>query len=642
MTKRVAPFGAWDSPIAAASLAAGIVRQSDVLVDGADVYWNEMRPAQAGRCVIVRWRDGTPADVIAAPFSARALVHEYGGRCVSVHEGSVVFSNFRDQALYRLDPGEAPVRLTTAGGLRFADPLHDAVAGRIVCVCEDHRHAEQEAVNTLVSVALDGSGDITTLAEGADFYSSPELSPDGAHLAWLSWDHPHMPWDSTRLWLAERDASGHFSAARWVAGGPGESIAQPRFSPDGVLTFVSDRTGWANLYRIESGQVRAVCPMEAEFARPQWLFGPSEYAYVSADVLVCAYKAAGVSHLARIEVASGALTPISSPYTAIREVRAAGEKVYLIAASPTAPAAVVELDLGSGDLTVMARSFRETNTPADVSVPEAISFRTGENEVAHAFFYRPTNAEFRGPPDTRPPCIVFSHGGPTSATTNEWRPGVQYWTSRGFAVVDVNYRGSTGYSRAYRERLYGNWGLLDVEDCVSAARFLVARGDVDEARLAIRGGSAGGYTTLMAVTFTDVFEAGASHYGVSDLVALAQETHKFESRYLDQLIGPYPEAEEIYLARSPLHFPGQIQCPMIFLQGLEDRAVPPVQAEKMVEVLMARGIPVAYMPFEGEQHGFRQAKNIRRSLESELYFYCRIFGLPLPAGVAPVEIANLG
>ena len=579
--------------------------------------------------------------MIAAPFSARALVHEYGGRCVSVHDGGVVFSNFRDQGLYRLDPGGAPIRLTEAEGLRFADPIHDTAVGRVVCVCEDHRHPGEEAVNTLVSVALDGTGEISTIAEGADFYSSPVLSPDGARLAWLSWDHPHMPWDSTRLWLAERDASGHFNAARCVAGAPGEAIGQPRFSPDGVLTFISDRTGWSNLYRIESGQVRALCPMEAEFAHPQWVFGPSEYAYLSAQFLVCAYKVSGVSHLARIEVATGALTPVPCSYTAIREVHGAGETLYLIAASPTEQAAIVELTLDGGPPRVLARSFREAIGSAHVSVPEAISFQTGEDEVAHAFFYRPINAHFCGPPGVRPPCIVLSHGGPTSATTNELRSSVQYWTSRGFAVVDVNYRGSTGYGRAYRERLYGRWGLLDVEDCVSAARFLIARGDIDGDRLAIRGGSAGGYTTLMAVTFTDIFKAGASHYGVSDLVALAQETHKFESRYLDQLIGPYPEAEEIYLARSPLNFPDQIACPMIFLQGLEDKAVPPVQAEKMVDALRARGIPVAYVPFEGEQHGFRQAKNIRRSLESELYFYCRIFGLPAPVGVAPVEIANL-
>ncbi len=641
MTKRVAPFGAWVSPITAESLAEGGVRQGAMLVQGSDVYWTELRPAEAGRYVLVRWRGGTKEDLIAAPWSARTLVHEYGGCCVSVHEDSVVFSNFADQALYRLDPGESPVQVTHVAGLRFADPTHDVTAGRLVCVCEDHRRAGHEAVTTLVSVALDGSGEIVTIAEGADFYSSPLLSPDGASLAWLSWDHPNMPWDSTRLWLAERDPAGGFGAARCVAGGPGESITQPRFSPDGVLTFISDRTGWSNLYRLESDETRAVCPMEAEFAHPQWAFGPSEYAYVSADVLICAYTASGVSHLARVDVASGVLTPVSTPYTAIRELRAAGEKIYLIASSPTEQAAVVELDLTSGHVTVVARSIRETTRVDYVSVAEAISFPTGEDEVAHAFFYQPQNADFCGPPEALPPCIVLSHGGPTSATSDGRRPEIQYWTSRGFAVVDVNYRGSTGYGRAYRERLYGNWGVLDVEDCASAARYLVARGAIDGARLAIRGGSAGGYTTLMSVTFTDMFRAGASHFGISDLVALTKHTHKFESRYLDQLIGPYPEAEATYLARSPLYCPDRIECPMIFLQGLEDKACPPAQSEKMVEVLKAHGIPVAYVSFEGEQHGFRQAKNIRRAFEAELYFYCRIFGLPLPEGVAPVEIANL-
>jgi len=641
MSKQVAPYGAWTSPIAAKSLADSNIRPSDIIVDGEDVLWIELRPREAGRYVLVRHRDGRREDLIEAPYSARTLAHEYGGRCVSAHQGDVIFSNFADQMLYRLTDGHAPTQITDTPGLRFADPVHDPKTGRVFCVCEDHRNVGTEAVSTLVSVALDGSGDIQTLARGDDFYSSPTLSPDGRHLAWLSWTHPNMPWDSTRLWLAYRDATGQFGDGRCVAGGPGESVVQPRFSPDGHLTFVSDRTGWGNLYRLEGETVRALQPMEAEFAHPQWHFGPADYGYLDVDTLVCAYKRNGTSTLARLDLPTGTLTPIDAPYSAIREVHPAGDAVFLIAASATEQAALVRRVLGSGETTVFARTSPNRLDPTFVSVPEAISFATGEGETAHAFFYRPVNANYVGPQGARPPCIVLSHGGPTSATTPEWRASVQYWTTRGFAVVDVNYRGSTGYGRAYRERLYGHWGLLDVEDCVSATRFLVDRGDIDPDRLAIRGGSAGGYTTLMAVTFTDVFKAGASHFGVSDLVALALETHKFESRYMDQLLGPYPAAEAVYLARSPLHFPDQIKCPMIFLQGLEDKAVPPVQAEKMVEALKVRNIPVAYVPFAGEQHGFRKAENIQRALEAELYFYCRIFELPAPAGVEPVPIFNL-
>lgn len=638
MTKRVAAFGAWDSPISAESLAAHSVRLGGVELDGEDVYWTERRPAEQGRYVVVRQRQGAREDVLLPPHGARTLVHEYGGRCMTVVDGTLYFSNFDDQGLYRQRPGQPPEPVAQVDGLRFADPVLDARSGQLICVCEDHREAGKEAVNSLVAVALDGSGAITTIAAGADFYSSPVLSPDGQRLAWISWTHPKMPWDSTRLWVAERGEGGQFHGGTAIAGGAEESVLQPRFSPDGVLTFLSDRTGWSNLYRWQDGTARAVCPMAAEVGQPHWGFGNAAYGYVSAEVLVCSYWADGVAHLARIHLQSGTLTPIDTPFSVIRELKVGSDEACFIAASATAEAVLVRLALDGQKVTQVSAPSTRAIDPAHVSVPEAIDFPTGDGEVAHAFFYRPTNASFCGAPGARPPCIVFSHGGPTSATTNEHRSAIQYWTTRGFALVDVNYRGSTGYGRAYRERLYGSWGLLDVEDCVAAAQYLVDRGDVDGERLAIRGGSAGGYTTLMAVTFTDVFKAGASHYGISDVTALVQETHKFESRYIDQLIGPYPEAEATYRARSPLHHADRISCPMLFLQGLEDKAVPPAQAERMVEALKARQIPVAYVAFAGEQHGFRKAENIRRALEAEQYFYCSIFQLPLPPNVLPVQI----
>lgn len=638
MTKRVSAFGSWESPISAESLAAHSVRLSGVELDGPDVYWTERRSAEQGRYVIVRYRDGVRTDVLQPPYSARTLVHEYGGRCAVIDGGTIYFSNFSNQGLHRQRPGQPPEQIVQGNGRRFADPVLDARVGQLICVCEDHSEAGAEAVNSLVAVALDGSGTITTLAAGADFYSSPVLSPDGQQLAWLSWEHPSMPWDSTRLWVAERSEGGQFGKGRCIAGGPEESVGQPQFSPDGVLTFLSDRTGWSNLYRWQEGGAQPVCPMAAEAGLPHWGFGDAAYGYVSAAELVCSYWADGVAHLARLRLKDGVLTPIETPFSVIRELQVCADAVYFVGASPTAEAALVRLGLADGQVTRVSAPPTRTIDPASVSVPEAIDFPTGDGEVAHAFFYRPTSARFCGPTGAKPPCIVVSHGGPTAATTNEHRAAIQYWTTRGFALVDVNYRGSTGYGRPYRERLYGRWGLLDVEDCVSAAQYLVARGDVDGERLAIRGGSAGGYTTLMAVTFTDVFKAGASHFGISDVAALALETHKFESRYLDQLIGPYPESEDVYRARSPLFHAEQISCPMIFLQGLEDKAVPPAQAERMVEALKARGVPVAYVPFEGEQHGFRKAANIRRALEAEQYFYCSILGLPLPRDVSPVTI----
>ena len=638
MSKRTAPFGTWASPISAESLAAHSIGLSSIELDGAAVYWVERRPAEQGRYVIIRQHDGVREDVLPSPYSARTLVHEYGGRCLTVVDGAVYFSNFSDQGLYCLRPGGSPVCIVQVDGLRFADPILDVQNDQLICICEDHREAGAEAVNTLVAVALDGSGTITPIAAGADFYSSPVLSPDGQTLAWLSWDHPRMPWDSTHLWITARDASGQFQGGQVIAGGDRESIGQPRFSPDGVLTFLSDRTGWSNLYRWRDGGAVLVAAQEAELGLPHWGFGNADYGYVTTDEIICSYWFGGVAHLARADLRHGTLTPIPVPFDVIRELQVRGDEVHLIAASATEHAALHRLDLATQQHALVSASSTSTIDPAHVSVPEAIDFPTGSGEEAHAFFYRPVNANFCGASGVRPPCIVVSHGGPTWATTSEYRAAIQYWTTRGFAVVDVNYRGSTGYGRAYRERLYGGWGLVDVEDCVAAVTYLVQRGDVDGDRLAIRGGSAGGYTTLMAVTFTDVFKAGASHYGISDVTALVAETHKFESRYVDQLIGPYPAFADVYRERSPLHHAERITCPMIFLQGLEDKAVPPAQAERMVDALKARGVPVAYVAFPDEQHGFRKAENIRRALEAEQFFYCSIFQLPLPSGISPVEI----
>jgi dipeptidyl aminopeptidase/acylaminoacyl peptidase len=476
---------------------------------------------------------------------------------------------------------------------------------------------------------------------GNDFYASPRISPDGSRLAWLTWNHPDMPWDGTELWVGAFQADGTVGDSILVAGGQDESIFQPEWSPDGVLYFVSDRTGWWNLYRWQGEQSEPLVEMEAEFGLPQWVFGMSTYAFESPQRIFCTYTGQGIWHLASVDTGTGQLTPVNCPYTSISGLRARDGQVVFAGGSATQLPAIVRYDVRTGRYQELARSGEATIDAGYISVPESIEFATEHGDSAFAFFYPPRNQDYVGLAGERPPLMVISHGGPTGATSNTLNLTIQYWTSRGFAVLDVNYGGSTGYGRAYRERLKGRWGVVDVDDCVNGARYLVKHGLADDERMIIRGGSAGGYTTLAALTFRDVFAAGASYYGVSDLEMLARETHKFESRYLDRLVGPYPEQREIYLERSPLHCAERLSCPLIFFQGLEDEIVPPNQAEMMVAILRRKGYPVAYVPFEGEQHGFRRAENIKRALDAELYFYSMIFDIELPEPIDPIEIENL-
>jgi dipeptidyl aminopeptidase/acylaminoacyl peptidase len=639
---KVAPYGSWRSPITADLIVAETIRLGLIGLDGDDIYWSEMRPAEGGRYVVVRRTpDRGTADVTPPPFNARTRVHEYGGGAAVVADGTIYFSNWEDQRLYRQDPGGEPRPITPEAELRYADGVVDRGRGRMVCVREDHTIAGREPVNAIVSLDLDGGEGFRVLASGNDFYAAPRLSPDGARLAWLTWNHPNMPWDGTELWVGELRADGSLGRAKRVAGGLDESIFQPEWSPDGVLHFVSDRTGWWNLYCWRDGRVEPLAEMAAEFGLPQWVFGMATYGFASAERIICAYSEGGTWHLAELDTATGQLTPIDTPYAEIDAVRAGPDRAVLLAGSPTEPTSVVQLDLATGQFEVLRRSSGVPVDPGYLSSPQPIEFPTEGGLTAHAFFYPPRNRDYVAPSGERPPLLVVSHGGPTGATSSTLDLGVQYWTSRGIGVLDVNYGGSTGYGRAYRQRLEGRWGIVDVDDCANGARYLAGRGAVDGDRLIIQGGSAGGYTTLCALTFRDVFQAGASYYGVSDLAALAQETHKFESRYLDRLVGPYPERADLYRERSPIHFTDQLSCPVIFFQGLEDPVVPPSQAESMVEALRAKGLPVAYVPFEGEQHGFRRAEHIKRALETELYFYARVFGFELAEPVEPVPIDNL-
>jgi dipeptidyl aminopeptidase/acylaminoacyl peptidase len=623
MSRIPQPYGTWPSPISSDLLTSAQISLGELRVDSGRVYWTEGRPLEGGRVVIVR--EGS--DVTPPGFNARTKAHEYGGGAYAVHAGTVFFSNFADQRIYRIDTGEAPRPITPAppspGSLRYADARLTPDGATIICVRERHEEG-REAINELVALPADGSAEPRILTEGHDFYSSPRLSPDGRRLVWLTWDHPNMPWDGTELWEAGFSGDAGLSEIRKVAGGVAESIFQPEWSPEGILHYVSDRSGWWNLY---SNSV-PLKSMAAEFGLPQWVFGLSRYAFLGGGRIACIYSTDGLDHAAVLMPSTSALEPLPLPYTSYSDIRTDGnERVFLIAASASVASQVVVFDLHDGSTRVLKSSTTLSLDAEDLSAPEPIEYPTGKNRTAHALYYPPRNSKYTGPHGEKPPLVVMSHGGPTGAATSSLRLSQQFWTSRGFAVVDVNYGGSTGYGREYRERLKDAWGIVDVEDCIEAARYLAARGDVDAKRMAIRGGSAGGYTTLCALVFHNVFAAGASHFGVGDLAALALDTHKFESRYLDGLIGPYPEAAEIYRQRSPIHFADRISCPVILFQGLDDKVVPPAQAETFIAALQAKGLPFEYLSFAGEGHGFRQAETIRRVADAELQFYLRIFRL---------------
>lgn len=639
----IAPFGAWKSPISAAMVAAGSTPLSFSRIDGRNIYWLEGRSSENGRVVIVRADgSGVRSEINPAPFNARSRVHEYGGGAYLVADGIVYFSNFADQQIYLVHGDGASKSVTRSPRSRYADFIADRSRDRLISVREDHHDADpentnREAVNRLVAVSLDGSGAETILAEGADFYSSPRLSPDGSKLAWLSWNHPNMPWDGCELWLASFDEAGGLGEPNKLAGGDNESIFQPEWSPDGWLHFVSDRTGWWNLYRAVPGGIVPLCQTIGEFGRAQWQFGMTMYGFASSEEIVCAYIRQGVYSLASLSVRTGTLIPITTPYTEIQDLQVGDGFALLIAGSAALPMEVAKLDLYTGATQTLAQSVADVPSRELLSIPQPISFPGSGERVSHGFYYPPVNPRYAGPADTAPPLMVISHGGPTAMTTGTLRMGIQYWTSRGFAVLDVNYAGSAGFGRAYRESLNGQWGMLDVDDCERGALHLVEQSLADPQRLIIRGGSAGGFTTLCALAFRDLFRAGASHYGVSDLAALAANTHKFESRYEIRLVG----SADLYAARSPLGHAGEISCPVIFFQGLDDKVVPPEQSERMASALRERHIPVACVTYEGEGHGFREARNIRRTLEAELYFYSRVFGFDLPEQIEPVRIDNL-
>jgi len=592
--------------------------------------------------------DGKPTDVVPAGFSVRTQVHEYGGVCYAVHRGddadtdTVVFSNWADQRLWAVHSGSDPRALTPEPdpprSERFADPIITPDGRWIVCVNESHR--SEGVVNDLVVVALDppSPGEPgRVVASGHDFFSAPRLSPDGTRLAWITWDHPNMPFDSTELWVGEVGPAFTLQNPAKIAGGPGESVTQPRWSPTGILHYISDCTGWWNLYD-EYGA--ALCPAATEFGQPDWVFGNATYGFLPDGGLVAAWAADGGDRIGFVR--DGRSHHVGFPFTSYASISPSKDGVVAIAASPIDPPAVVRLDMDTGRFDRLRVSRDLAIDAAHLSRPEAIEFATTGGEVAHALFYPPCNADYEGLEGERPPLIVTIHGGPTSSAAAVLNMAVQFWTNRGFAVADVDYRGSSGYGRAYRRRLDSSWGIVDVEDCSAVVAWLDSRGRIDGRRAVIKGGSAGGFTTLAALAFTDAFAAGGSHYGVADLELLARDTHKFEARYLDGLVAPWPSGADEYQRRSPIHHVELIVAPLILFQGLEDMVVPHAQSELMYEALRDRGVPVAYLAFEGEQHGFRKSETIVAVAQAELAFYGKVLGFT-PDGAdtsPPFEIAN--
>lgn len=639
----ILPFGTWTSPITAASVVEGSRGLSSLGFDGDYLYWVESRPEQGGRNTIMRWTTGgEPEEILPAPWYARTRVQEYGGRSVLVADGAVWFSNFEDQRLYRLIPGKQPEAITPAGDLRYGGCILDRGRNRLICVREDHRPLDGPR-NTLVALPLDAVAEGEVLFDDGDFVSAPSLSADGSRIAFTSWRHPNMPWDNTSLWSAGFDADGMLSELTLHNEGQSESVINPQWSKDRNLFAISDRDDWWKIYQIQGEKFSPVESglTEVEIGGPEWSLGHDYYHLLADGKILAQVMKGGVEYGAVIDPDASSTQALSLDSASIIDMLPVGDRLFVINASTDAPPALIEMDL-SGETRSVIRTAGDSSVGAQWVPPyRLVSFPTGEGATAHGIYLPPTNPDFSAPTGQAPPLIVSVHGGPTGVSSPTFKRSQLYWTSRGFAILDLNYRGSTGFGRDYRRALYGQWGIADVEDAVAGATWLAEQGLADANRLIIRGGSAGGYTTLAAHAFHNVFAAGASYYGVSDIEALARDTHKFESRYLDQVIGPYPERSDLYRARSPIHHLEGFGAPLLLLQGLDDPVVPPNQSEMIYEALKSRGIPTAYLAFEGESHGFRKAENQIRSLQAELYFYAKVLGFEAADKLPELEIVGL-
>ena len=633
---KTSAYGTWSSPIKSNLITADSVSLDELQLHPSGTYWLERRPDEQGRCVIVKHANGQNHDLIPKPYSARSRVHEYGGGVYCIANNGTYFVNDKDQNIYFYPTNSTPIAITQNSNCCYADLQFDEYHQRLICVQQQSDACEDK--NTLVSIDIHSQA-IYTLHSGHDFYASPRISPCGKKLCWLCWNHPDMPWDKTTLWLADID--NHQLTRSKTIQHPESvdvSIFQPEWSPDNHLYFVSDLSGWWNIYRYQDDSIQSVSNEKLEFGLPQWIFAQSSYAFTSVNTILCAPIDNGIASLALLNVTSGSLKTIPTEWNSFSSIRAIDDHYSFIAASAKSFPEVINFQ--SGQSQTLRHSCLTQLDTGYYSYGRTIHFKTRHNDDAFAIYYAPANKDFLAASDDKPPLIVLCHGGPTAMADPSLDMRKQYWTSRGFALLDVNYSGSTGFGRVYRERLNGNWGIRDAEDCCDAAQHLVEMGLADPKRLIIKGGSAGGYTVLCALTFHNTFAAGASYYGIGELESLLADTHKFESRYLDRLLGPYPECKTLYQQRSPINYVERLNCPVIFFQGTEDKVVPKEQAEKMFAALKDKGIPVAYIPFEGEQHGFRKAETIQRALEAEYAFYVRVFEIPVEVGVE-LKIENL-
>ncbi len=622
----IAHYGAWKSPITSQHLVKDAVSFQEIAHDGQNLYWTQLVPSQGGR-VQLATLDAQGALVDPAPeANVRTRVHEYGGGALSAGSGMLFFVNHKDGRIYRLEKGSAPVPITQPSNLRLADLCPVNGGDPLYAVAEEHQE-DGLVVNQLVKFSRDGVAQ--TVASGHDFYSSPRISPDGKQLAWITWDHPQMPWDGSDLWIAEISGQdANVGRPHHIAGGDQESICNVCWSKKGELYFVSDRTGWWNLYRYRNGKTEILYPAQVDFAAPAWVFKSESYGFTDEGEIVCIYTQEGIDFLTLLNPDTGAASEIELPFTALKKIVVAGKTAYFFAGSPTQPLSLIRLDLKTRQYQIVKESVARTLDEKWISVPEGVAFQTRHEDISYGFYYPPTNPDFKAPEGELPPLIVKCHGGPTAHVQPVFSMETQFWTSRGFAFLDMNYSGSSGYGRIYRKRLEYMWGIRDVEDSIDGALFLVEQRLADPKKLFIRGGSAGGYTTLCALTFSDVFAGGTSYYGVSDLELLAKDTHKFEAHYLDRLIAPYPAQKETYFERSPLHHIERLSRPLLLLQGSDDPVVPLNQAQLVYDALKKKGTPVTLIVFEGEQHGFKTASSITRAIDAELSFYCDILNPP--------------
>ncbi|TWE11644.1 S9 family peptidase [Rudaeicoccus suwonensis] len=635
-----AAYGSWTSPLTTAELTSSGVGLSEVQVDGHDAYWLESRPSEGGRTTLMRLRGGEAVEMTPAPAHVRSMVHEYGGRPYAVGGGVVVFSDVRDGRLWLIEEDAAPRAITVdLGGpvLRYADLEVDAARRRVLAVREDHR-GDGEAVNTIVSVDLDGApGEGSVLVDGSDFVAAPRLSPDGARMAWLTWQHPSMPWDATVLWVGDHDAGG---ASALVGQDAPQSVAEIGWLADGSLAYSTDISGYWNLH--VDGQ--SIHPVDNDCADPAWVFGIRGWCELPDGRIALRVWRDGRAHVALVHRDGQAAVELGAALATVDSMAVWRQSLLLKAGFDDRSAALITLDPnrpGDSERHIIRDSSTRQADPAYVPTPEPVTWTNAAGHEVHGFYYAPRNPLFDGPADERPPLLVASHGGPTSMSPPEYSSLFAFWTSRGIAILDVNYGGSTGRGRAYRERLQSNWGVVDVDDCCSGAQSLADRGLVDGHRMAIFGGSAGGFTTLACLAFRDTFAMGISLYGIGDLETLVRDTHKFESRYCDGLIGPYPQQRELYVERSPINHVDDLDCAMLLLQGADDKVVPPNQATAMADAVRAKGKPVALQIYDGEGHGFRDATNIRASYEAMLSFMGQVFGFTPADDLAPLHVDNL-